>query len=128
MGLKFIAILLITLNVAQAAQVVPLKKGEVAPFAGVLFDPPAEQKMRLTAEQLDYYKALSESQSKINQKLVETNQIMDDRLQLYLKQNDVLASRLTESRDSAWWERAGMFVLGAVLTGAISYGVVRTLR
>lgn len=115
---KLLTIILLFSQLCLAEDSVQLGKGQLAPFDGFLL--PKERIIELKNQDLDFQFVNKENS---NLKLI--NQDYEKRLNLYIEQNDKLAKRVTES-DTNVFEKAGFFILGAVITGAIGYGVYKT--
>lgn len=104
-----------------ADNAVYLPKGSVTPFEGYLFDQEKAEKVRnlkidydTTNRLLDNYKG--------------ENAVIMERLANAQEHNKVLAQRIVDLKDDNFFNKVGYFVLGAVVTGVISYGVVQTLK
>lgn len=104
-----------------AQDAVPLKKGEYAPFSGVLFTNEKANELRLTDLKLQ------ESQEVIKL-LDERSRLQEQRLELRDKQIDSLSKRVVENSDSAFLTKLGMFILGALVTTGIAIGVNRATK
>lgn len=115
---KLLILILLISNITLAEDSVQLGKGQLAPFDGFLL--PKEKVIELKNQDLD-----NQFLKKTNQNLELINQDYEKRLTLYINQNDKLAKRLTES-DTNILEKSGYFLLGAVITGVIGYGVYKT--
>ena len=116
---KFILILFIlfyTINSTYADPVVFLKKGEQAPNDGFLFDRQKEQQLRLTNQELDYYKSLSTSLSNINK-------LQEDNLSKFDEKIKLRDERIEDLRKTNYWTTLGSFVLGCAITTLIVFGV-----
>lgn len=101
--------------------VVYLPKNNPAPFSGYLITPAKADKVHDINVEL-------KSQQKINGLLQEEQDLYVKRLQNSQAESDRLAKQLVDERDKSFFNKAGYFVLGAVLTGFISYGLVRSLK
>ncbi len=84
----------------------PINKGEPAQCTGYLFSPSAESAA---------YKA-----TRISELQKEENEILQKRLDLYIKQSEVLAKEIAKRDSTEDLKRLGMFVLGVVVTGYIA--------
>lgn len=100
-----------------------LNKGVATPSEGYLFTPEAEKNARLGIIERDFYKALNDTKDKQLDLMKDNNKIYEERIANASKQNDVLASKLQESTSSNKIETALYFLGGAVITGAVSYGI-----
>ena len=119
--MKYLLILVLSYN---SYAVTPLKKGEPAPNDGYHFSKKEEEKLRATIEN---------SNGKII-KLEQLGVIKDDiineqkkQVEQYSRTNDRLHKQL-EKRPTGFWGKVGYFMLGAVITGLVSYGAARSIR
>ena len=113
---------------AYAADVKYVKEGEPVPYTGYLFTPEKEKELRLLDDKL------SLSEQKINL-LKSTNelqtQLIDNgnkRIEIYQKQVDYLGEKVVSTEDKSFWKSTLYFTLGAVLTGAVAYGLSQGYR
>lgn len=98
-----------------------LPKDKPAPFTGYLLTEEKAKKVVDLSIDLD-------SQKRVNALLMEENKVLEERVSNARKHVDHLSKALTESQDTGFFTKAGYFVLGAIVTGAIAYGTVQTLR
>lgn len=105
-----------------------LEKGSIAPFTGYLFELKTEQQARRGLLERDYYKGLSESQQKIIDLQNQNNDKFNERLNLYIKQNDNLAVSLSEAKDTSDWTKILWFTLGVGATGLAIYGASKITK
>lgn len=126
--MKKALILLLILSNTCFADVKFLNKGEPAPFEGFLFDRKAEMNLRLTEEKLEFCDKSKEILNSLNKNQEDRYNIMTDRLKIRDQQIDTLAKRVVESRESFWVTNIGFFILGALVTTGVAYGVSRTIR
>lgn len=89
--------------------VAPIKKGDSAVCDGYLFSPEAESEAYKAKELAELRKA--------------ENEILSQRLELYMKQSDVLAKDVARRDNTESLYRVLYFALGAVLTGYIASNV-----
>lgn len=118
---KIIAFLLIFSTLAQADEVKYIRKGEPAPFTGYIFDLEAEQKNQahlLRKDQLE----LQVSLFKQNEEDLIKNSLMWK----------TAATEATESlakvNNYSFWQNAGFFALGVVVTGALAVGLSKGIN
>ncbi len=117
-----LSIVNIVVNICHADQPsISLTQGQPAPFTGVLVDPARIQ--RIDNLQLDY-----EHLVKVDSLKDEDIKVLNDRVNNSNKEVQDLASRVVTQDNSSHWKELGSFVLGAVLTGAISWGVVKVVK
>lgn len=86
-----------------------IKQGQTANCDGFLFSPSAES---------DSYKAKQLADLEKTE-----NDILNERLQLYMKQSDALAKDVGQRDNSESLYRFGYFLLGAIITGYIAVNV-----
>src|SRR5712671_7730530 len=84
-----LAILLI-FNSPAFATVTPIHKGDTATTDGFLFDHDSESQAEQNRTDADYYKRLSDKQKEKLDLQDNESQILEKRLQLYIKESDVL--------------------------------------
>jgi hypothetical protein len=120
----FISLFMIS-NLCFAQNVKVLKKGEMAPFDGVLFTKELEKDIREDVEKLKRRNEVLIKINEINEKEIE---IVTKRLSLYQEKSRELADREVKAERSEFIKNALYFLSGAVITGFISYGVTQTNR
>lgn len=126
--MKKLLVFLLILSNTCFADVKFLNKGDVAPFEGFLFDRKAEMNLRLTEEKLEFCDKSKDILNSLNKDQEDRYNIMTDRLKIRDQQIDTLAKRVVESRESFWVTNIGFFILGALVTTGVAYGVSRTIR
>ena len=84
--MKYVILLLLLTNTAQAFNVKYLEVGDKAEFQGFLFEPSAEKKFRFMDIELDYQKKLNVSLEEINKSYENNQVIMQTRLDNQQKQ------------------------------------------
>jgi len=123
--MKVILCLLLISNIAISEEVKVVKKGESVPFDGVLFTKEKEKEVRADLE-------TSEKKIVTLRKLNELSEseiaILNKRLELYQNKARELADREIKSENNTFLKNSLYFLSGALLTGLIGYGVVRTYR
>lgn len=87
----------------------PIEKGQIANCTGFLFSPDAEEKA---------FKAVE-----ISTLRAQENEILNRRLELYVKQSDALAREIARKQVTEDLYRGLYFVVGAVVTGFIAANV-----
>lgn len=92
-------------------RVQPITEGQVAQCKGFLFSPSAEE---------DAYKA-----TQISTLQKEENEILNRRLELYMKESDVLAKEVSQRNNTEGLYRVCYFALGVLVTGYIASNVKR---
>lgn len=116
MGLRVLlaTIILFNCNFSYAdcpKNVQPIKQGQTANCDGFLFSPSSEESAYKDKELASLYKS--------------ENEILQERLELYMKQSDVLANNVSDHDTKDSLIRLGYFSLGAILTGLIASRVGR---
>lgn len=89
----------------------PISEGQTANCSGYLFSPEAESKAYKAVELSDLYK--------------KENEILEKRLELYVRQSDVLAKQVARTENTESLYRLGYFALGVIITGVIASNVNR---
>ena len=120
---RSISALVIMGSLSAQAEVVRLTKGVITPYNGVLFSTDDELKNRTKLMELDFYKELDLiSKQKI---MILQNEVEDSQTQvkLWKDQTKELSLQVVENRDNTFIKNVLFFVLGAVLTTGIVYGV-----
>jgi hypothetical protein len=122
---KILSVLLITLTVgmstlsARCDEAVYLPKGGVAGFSGYEITP--DQATKVRNNQIDL-----STQTKLNTNLTEENSLLNQRVSNAQVQNESLSKQLVEQKDTGVFAKIGMFVLGAGITGLVSYGIYKS--
>lgn len=123
--MKLIISLLLIANISMAEEVKVVKKGDTVPFDGVLFPKEKEKEVRADLE-------TSEKKIITLRKLNELNEteisILNKRLELYQTKARELADREVKNETNTFLKNSLYFLSGALLTGLIGYGVVKTYR
>jgi hypothetical protein len=122
--MKFILFFL-CVNIALADQVKVIKKGDPAPFDGVLFTKELEKEIRNNLSIADDRIKLLNKINDLNNKEIE---ILSNRLELYQKKSLELSDINSKIENTTFIKNAGYFLAGAVITGFIGYGVVQAYR
>lgn len=125
--MKYLLIFLLSIN-CFAEDISYLKKGEVAPFDGVLFSKEKELQLR----QLKYDKDATQTQNKIMQQIIDQQEkeinIQSKRIEVYQNQANVLAKDITDYKTNRFWQNTVYFIAGVAITGLVTYGVLQTTR
>lgn len=101
------------------ASVNQIQKGTPAPYDGYIFDQPSFDEATQDKIDANYYKALSDKQAE--KIAVEENEskILDERLQLYMKESDTLAKDRINSDFNEKLLLFGSFSLGVIVTALV---------
>lgn len=98
---------------------VHMNVGDKAPYEGYEITPAQAAKVRNQTIDLSL-------QQHLNSNLTQENALMGERITNAQQQNDRLSKELVETKDNSFFSKAGFFVLGSLVTGAIAYGVYRS--
>lgn len=118
-------ILIMSVNMCFAQDVKVLKKGESAPFDGVLFTKELERQIRndkIIAD--EKIRVLTE----LNDLSTKENKVITSRLELYQQKSLQLVELNNKMENSSFIKNAGYFIAGALITGVIGYGVIQAYR
>lgn len=110
---------------ALADQVKVLKKGDPAPFDGVLFTKELEKEIRNNLSIADDRIKLLNNINDLSNKEIE---VISKRLELYQKKSLELSELNSKMEDTTFIKNAGYFLAGAIITGFIGYGVIQAYR
>jgi len=126
---KLITSVLLLCQLASAStEFTYLEQGMPAPFPGYLITAKKEKELRLLNENFAYCDKSRELLTKLNTDNENILKIQSDRIAIRDQQVDVLSQRLVESKDDGLLSKIGFFLLGALVTTGIAYGVSKTLR
>lgn len=109
------------LTYVRADEVKFIKKDEPAPYEGYLFSPEKEKEVRYTTKRL-------ETVENLNQLQEEKVFLYEKRLEIRDKQLDALSNRVVDEKNDSFLSKAGMFILGALVTTGIVFGVQKVSR
>lgn len=119
-------ILFLSINLCLAdGSVKVIKKGESAPFDGVLFTRELEKDIR---NDLIVYEKKSAALARLNDINEKEIEILNKRLSLYQAKAKELVERETRAESDSFLKNATYFISGAIITGVIGYGVVKAYR
>ncbi len=122
--MKFVSILMLLFIVTPSfagGKSLSLLQGSPAPFTGYLIDQEKADSIRdITIDR--------DSGKKINELLSQENVLLSQRLSNSHQENDILAKRLAEARSDSTFNKIGYFILGALVTTGIAYGVAQTIK
>ncbi len=127
-NLKIFGISSLLLSSVCFADVVAINQGQVAPFKGYLFSSDKELEARSAMLDNVILKDMTARQEKVIQLYKADEGIFDQRIENYIKQNDILAKENEQLRSMNNWERFGWFALGVVATGLSAWGMSRVVR
>lgn len=118
--MKYILIALLSINAATAEMVV-LKKGEAAPYDGILSD----------VAQMKEFRQINEDKKNLelqNLKLKDLAVVNEERIGLYRQQADLLNKELSKSEVRSFWKSVGYFTLGVLVTGLAAKVAIESTR
>jgi len=111
--MRYALIALLIVRLAHADMTI-LKKGDVAPYDGILSD----------AAQMKEFRQINEDKKNLelqNLKLKDLSAIQDDRVELY-------KSELKSSESRSFWKSVGYFTLGVLVTGFAAKVAIEATR
>lgn len=120
-----ILVFMLSFNICFASEVKVLKKGESAPFDGVLFTKELERQIRNDKIVADEKIRLLTDLNDLNTK---ENKLLLSRLELYQKKTIELLDSNSKTESHSFFKNASYFVAGALITGFIGYGVIQAYR
>lgn len=123
--MKLIITFILSINIVMANEAKVVKKGEVVPFDGVLFTKELEKDIR---NDLQILNKKVDTLNKINEINEKELAIVNKRLSLYQSKADIMAKREVKSEKDSLVKNTLYFLSGALLTGLIGYGVIKTYR
>jgi hypothetical protein len=121
--MKLLFSLLVISNMCLAQDVKVIKKGETAPFDGVIFTREIEKDIREDIQRLNKRNDILTKLNAVNEKEVE---ILVKRVSLYQAKSKELADREVSLERDSFIKNALYFISGALVTGLITYGVTQT--
>lgn len=126
--MKYILILFLSTSLAFGQDVKVLSKGTPAPFDGVLFSKEMEKSIRQIDLDNAYLKQQNASLNRLNDLSNQENDILSKRYENMALKANQLAEQQVKAENASFWKNALYFVGGALITGVISYGVVKSIR
>ena len=94
-----------------------IRKNEVANCTGYLYSPGADEKANDVFEERDYLKDTNDLLTKKNNIILSQNEILERRLELHIKQGDILAKQLVRKENQVYCNKTIYFTLGILATG-----------
>lgn len=117
--------MLLACNLSLAEEVKVVKKGETVPFDGVLFTKEKEKEVR---NDLEASEKKIVTLKKLNELSESEIDILNKRLELYQNKAREFADREVKNENNTFLKNSLYFISGALITGLIGYGVVKTYR
>ena len=102
--------------------VVSIKKGEIAPFTGILFTEQKADDVRRQILELEKQRYLVQSRDEKLDIFQVRFELKDEQIELFRQQNDRLVKQNQTNRSVGSIERMVWFGLGILATGAAVYG------
>lgn len=118
--MKYALIALLIVRLAHA-EMITLNKGDTAPYSGILVD----------AEQMKEFRQINEDKKNLelqNIKLKDLGVIQEQRIDLYKLEVQRVREDLSRSEKKAFWQSAGTFVLGVLVTGFAAKVAIESTR
>jgi hypothetical protein len=112
---------------AYADDVKYVKQGDIVPYTGYLFSPDKEREVRLMDQDYKFTKDLNLTLTNMNKLYEENTKILEARITNKDNQIDNLNNELSKKSDGLLG-KVGMFILGALVTTGIAYGVSRATK
>lgn len=125
--MKLILISLLSFN-CMAQNVATVKKGEPVPFDGVLFSKDKELEIRKEVLEKDFLEKKVNLLEELGRTQEKELEIANKRTILYREQSKEFADREVTSENTSFLKGILYFTAGALLTGALSYGVIQSNR
>lgn len=116
---------------SKAEDAIQLKKGDPAPFSGVLTSVEHSKLIAVRLIERDTYKALSESYQKTSDLYKINSELSDKKVNTLLDQNDKLSEQLKNSQSISDVQKFLMFGLGIVTTigaGFLVHEIAKTSK
>jgi septal ring factor EnvC (AmiA/AmiB activator) len=113
--------LTLALNAFAEESVIPISRGEIAPFDGYLINQERAERFRTLGIELQFV-------NKNLQLVSEQNVLLNDQLNLASKQIGDLNKQLTDVKDTSLLSKIGMFVLGAGTATLMAFAVSRSIQ
>jgi hypothetical protein len=111
--MRYLLVGLLCINTANAEMII-LKKGDIAPYDGILSD----------AAQMKEFRQINEDKKNLelqNLKLKDLSLVQDDRVEAY-------RSELKASESRSFWKSVGYFTLGVLVTGFAAKVAIEATR
>lgn len=121
---KYLLTFIFITNISYAGcnnPVTYLKENEPAKCDGYLFTPEKELDVRTKISNYERLETVIQKQDALID-------ILSKRIDIQVQQNINLSNELQRKETETYWQKAGFFLLGAILTGVIAYGTVQSLK
>lgn len=125
--MKYVLILLLCFNVlADCPQkVTPIEKGEASQCTGYVFSPDAEKDAAKDRDDVQFYKELADKLTKRSILSDKENNILSQRLNLYINESNVLAKDKAQHDTTDNLLKFAYFAAGVLVTGIIASNIHR---
>lgn len=110
------------------ADVQYLEKGKSAPYDGFLLPSDKANEMKVNTIERDSYKLLYESTTKSLNLQKQNFDYQEDKIKLYMDQNDSLAKNLYAERNVSDWTKVLWFGIGVAASILTLYGVKQVTK
>ena len=104
-----------------AGEMVVLKKGQPAPFDGIISD----------AKQMKEFRQLKENNKnlkKVKLKLEDLAYVRDRKIKFFEQESDQYRTSLRRTQFRSFWSNIGYFTLGVIVSGLASKAAMETIR
>ena len=102
-----------------------IKAGDKANCDGFLFSKEAEQQAEQDRDDLSFYKIIYAAQTHKVDSLVDENNVLQKRLDLYIQESKTLSQEKARSETTETFIRIGYFTLGVFVTALVARNVQR---
>ena len=121
MRILSILLILVNINICLAEDPLFIEIGKPAPYTGFLISREKAERIRLMDIDLQFQIKKGEI---LNQELTLTQ----DQLKRNNEYVNTLSNKVAEMKDNSMFTKIGFFILGALITGGIAFGVSRAMR
>jgi len=116
--MKFILVLMITISIGFAQDIVPMKRDGVKGFW-------------VSTKTMDEFRKINEEKKLLEAKSLSLEQLAiakDTRIDFYRKEADKAYTAYKSSESRSFWKSSAFFILGVAATGFASYAAIRTTK
>ena len=121
-------VLMLSISMSSFGQVKYVEKGQKVPYTGYLLTPEKEKETRFKLIDLDYYKKLSDINTKRLDNSFKQNELLSKQVILWKDQSTNLAEQLVNRESKSFWKSIMYFGLGALITVGLTYSVNQASR
>lgn len=116
---KCILVIALIFSNSALAKVQPIKQGDTATYDGFLFDHDSENEAEQDRTNAAFYKELSDKQAEKIALQDKESSILDQRLQLYINESNVLIKDKAQNDVTERLFLIGSFALGVIATALV---------